>query len=83
MPMREEDCLHIIGELDALLADIQNLLNQFEASGCTVTLKEDYIALHALQGRTLMERQRHIDEAPGTVPTLSAPLNGIAWKDTN
>ncbi|WP_349618383.1 hypothetical protein [Azotobacter salinestris] len=57
--MNAADHQHLIDELDTLLAQIATLLQRFEATGCSATLKADYIALHELQARALKQRQEH------------------------
>lgn len=58
--MNAADHQRLIGELDILLTQITALLQRFEATGCSATLKADYIALHELQARTLKQRQEHV-----------------------
>jgi hypothetical protein len=53
------DQQRVIDELDRLLADIAHLLQRFEDYGLQAQLKEDYLALHELQAKALLQRQAH------------------------
>ncbi|MGV6476694.1 hypothetical protein [Azotobacter vinelandii] len=57
--MNPTDHQHLIDELDTLLARIATLLQGFESTGCNLSMKADYIALHELQARALKQRQEH------------------------
>ncbi|TBW12455.1 hypothetical protein E0E50_03225 [Azotobacter chroococcum subsp. isscasi] len=57
--MNTADHQRLIDELDILLSQIAALLHRFETTGCSATMKADYIALHELQARAMEQRQEH------------------------
>ncbi len=74
-PMTPAEAQRGRAEFDILLAHIAGLIRRFEASGGDVAMRDDYLALHRLQARTLIQRQEYaVDEAPGVMPPgTSAP----------
>lgn len=49
--MNEDDHRLVMAELDALRQQVASAIQKFEATGFTVILKDDYVALHELEHR--------------------------------
>ena len=67
------DWQRVVDAFDRLLADIATLLQRFEAHGLQARLKDDYLALHALQARTLEQRQQQLEALHLIDPSLPHP----------
>lgn len=63
------DWQRVLDAFERLLADIATLLHRFEAHGLQSQLRDDYLALHALQARTLEQRQVQLEALRGLDPT--------------
>lgn len=61
--MQQKDTLHLIAELDALLAAVQDLVTRFEATGMDAELDQDYLHLLDLLERATAQRYHHVLEA--------------------
>lgn len=58
-PLSLEDCRHILGELESVIADAKTLMARFEVTGLDETLHGDYLALHDLYTRSVKEQQHY------------------------
>lgn len=68
----------VIDEFERLFADIATLLQRLETHGLLAQLKDDYLALHALQSRALAQHQLQRDALPAlcTAPDHAHPARG-------
>lgn len=57
--MDDAEHRQVIAELDALLVRVAGLLQRFETLGQTEMQRADYLALHDLQARILLQRAAH------------------------
>lgn len=57
--MNENDHLRVIAELDVLAEQVAGTIQRFEATGFTSVMKDDYVALHALQNSIAEMRLQH------------------------
>ncbi len=53
------DRQRLLAELDAMLEQVNTLMARFEATGFTIAMRDDYVALHRLQARMFDEREQH------------------------
>ncbi len=73
--MNDTDHRQVIAELDALLARIAGLLGRFEVLGQTEAQRDDYLALHELQARVMLQREAHWRALAAPLSTdAAAPL---------
>jgi len=63
--MEQIDHQRVIAELDTLAEQVAGTMQRFEASGFTSVMKDDYVALHALQHRILEMRLEHMRAVGG------------------
>lgn len=81
MPLDDAEHRQVIAELDVLLVRVAGLLQRFETLGQTETQRADYLALHDLQARILLQRAVHRQalDAPqvGDEPATLAGADGV------
>lgn len=67
--MNPADHQRVIAELDVLSHQITKLMQRFEDTGFNVSMKDDYVNLHALQNRLIEQRLHHSQAIGGnTMP---------------
>lgn len=59
--MDENDHRYVIAELDVLGRQVADTIRRFESAGMTASMKDDYVALHALEHRIMEMRRVHTD----------------------
>lgn len=57
--MDTDDLRLVMAELDALQQQVASTIRRFEAAGVTAIMKDDYVALHALEHRIMEMRLTH------------------------
>jgi len=58
--MDANDHRYVIAELDALGQQVACMVRRFEAAGVAAIMKDDYVALHALEHRIMEMRLAHV-----------------------
>lgn len=59
--MNQNDHRYVITELDVLALQVADTIRRFESAGMTAIMKDDYVALHALEHRIMEMRRVHTD----------------------
>jgi len=57
--MDANDHHHVMAELDALRQQVASTIRKFETAGLAAIMKDDYVALHALEHRIMEMRLAH------------------------
>lgn len=58
--MSVNDSRRVVVELELLGHQVADMIRRFEAAGMTTIMKDDYVALHALEHRILEMRREHL-----------------------